>query len=172
MSYLVQEQRKSLLLWSLSLVVVQMPPKGSAKLPSEADFRYNEDRTKVECRACSSGVPPERRTWIELRSAAAHLRYPTHLKSVEQLEDTRCRHQALENERRAESAASGLQDLVFAAQRMEGPVTGHSSDAPTQAEIEMWDEYHANGASFDAGEEKNDPNVQKTLSPQRWRANT
>ncbi|KAJ6607742.1 hypothetical protein B0H10DRAFT_1955997 [Mycena sp. CBHHK59/15] len=162
MSYLVQEQRKSLLLWSLSLVVVQMPPKGSAKLPSEADFRYNEDRTKVECRACSSGVPPERRTWIELRSAAAHLRYPTHLKSVEQLEDTRCRHQALENERRAESAASGLQDLVFAAQRMEGPVTGHSSDAPTQAEIEMWDEYHANGASFDAGEEKNDPNVQKT----------
>jgi hypothetical protein len=100
-----------------------MPPKGSKKLPSEEgtaevyrsndygvnhnglDFRYNEDRTKVQCRACSSGVPVERRTWIELRSAPAHLGYPTHLKAVEQLEDAQRRRQVLELERREESAA-------------------------------------------------------------------
>ncbi|KAJ7502356.1 hypothetical protein B0H11DRAFT_1907460 [Mycena galericulata] len=88
-----------------------MPPKGSKKLPSEEDFRYNEDRTKVQCRASSSGVPVERRTRIELRSAPAHLGYQTHLKAVEQLEDARRRQQVPEDERREESAALGLQDV-------------------------------------------------------------
>ncbi|KAJ7912843.1 hypothetical protein B0H13DRAFT_1874427 [Mycena leptocephala] len=123
------------------------------------DFRYNDDRTKVQCRACSSGVPPERRTWIELRSAPAHLGYPTHLKAVEQLEDARRRRQVLEDERREESAASGLQGVTFAAQRMEGPVTSRPSNVPIQAEIDMWDGYLANSASFDAGDDQDDPDV-------------
>ncbi|KAJ6483374.1 hypothetical protein C8R45DRAFT_1062899 [Mycena sanguinolenta] len=125
------------------------------------DFRYNKDRTKVQCRACSSGVPVERQTWIELRSATAHLGYQTHLKAVERLEETQRQRKALEDERRAESAASGLRHLTFAAPHMEGPVTGRPSNIPTQAEIDMWDGYLANGADFDAGQDQDDPNVRE-----------
>ncbi|KAJ6529324.1 hypothetical protein B0H19DRAFT_1083078 [Mycena capillaripes] len=46
------------------------------------DFIFNEDRTRVECRACSVGFPAEHRTSIAIRSAAKHLESPDHLKPL------------------------------------------------------------------------------------------
>ncbi|KAJ6607323.1 hypothetical protein B0H10DRAFT_2227986 [Mycena sp. CBHHK59/15] len=44
---------------------------------------------------------------------------------------------------------------------MDGPVTSRPSNVPTQAEIDMWDGYLANGASFDAGDDQDDSNVRE-----------
>lgn len=51
--------------------------------------------------------------------------------------------------------------MAFVTQRMEGLVTSRPSNVPTQAKIEMWDGYLANGANFDAGDDQDDPNVRE-----------
>lgn len=95
---------------------------------------------------------------MDVRSGPKHLQYPEHLKAADHLEGVQRRQRQLDIERRAESAASGLQDLHFTAQHLDGPVTGRSN-VRTQAEVEMWERYATDGAQFDAGDAQEDPDA-------------
>ncbi|KAJ7934573.1 hypothetical protein B0H13DRAFT_1855168 [Mycena leptocephala] len=136
------------------LVSSSRPPKGSRNLLRDEvpklrtkqigskcpwiDFIFNEDHTQVQCKACSAGVPIERCTWIAVRSGAKHLRDPKHLKAVERVADARKRAEEFENERRAQSAVTGLSDFTFAApQHVYGPAATGASNARSLAEAEM-----------------------------------
>ncbi|KAJ7798697.1 hypothetical protein B0H14DRAFT_2617681 [Mycena olivaceomarginata] len=129
-----------------------MPPKGSGKL-SEEDFRFNEDRTKVLCKVCSAGVSTERHAWIATKSGAKHMRSPEHLKAVELVQEAQRRLEKFELERRADSAASELQDLSIP----------HEPHIPGPAAVAQSSHarYRANGADFDAGDSTEDPGVQQ-----------
>ncbi|KAJ7269179.1 hypothetical protein C8J57DRAFT_1609392 [Mycena rebaudengoi] len=129
-----------------------MPPKGSGKLRDE-DFRYNEDRSEVQCKACTAGVPPERRQWIALKSAARHLLGHAHLEAVSLAEETRQQNERLAREREADSATEMLRETQLATQNFSGPVADAASRVMSEAEAEMWDDYCMNGAAFSAGDE-------------------
>ncbi|KAJ7229288.1 hypothetical protein C8J57DRAFT_1534601 [Mycena rebaudengoi] len=129
-----------------------MPPKGSGKLRDE-DFRYNEDRSEVQCKACTAGVPPERRQWIALKSAARHLLGHAHLEAVALAEETRQQNERLARDREADSATEMLRETQFATQNFSGPVADAASRVMSEAEAEMWDDYCMNGAAFSAGDE-------------------
>jgi hypothetical protein len=47
------------------------------------DFRFSEDRSRVQCRICNDHLPPERRDWILVKKGASHLTITPHLKNVE-----------------------------------------------------------------------------------------
>ncbi|KAJ7807184.1 hypothetical protein B0H14DRAFT_3152637 [Mycena olivaceomarginata] len=134
-----------------------MPPKGSGKV-QETDFRFNEDRTKVQCKICIG-----RETWIAARSAAAHLLAATHLQAVrlaaERSAEIQRRTENLERERQADSATDELRDIQFAAHHFPGPVAARSSGM-SAAEAEMWEDYRVNGAEFSAGDPPDDPEAQ------------
>ncbi|KAJ7697775.1 hypothetical protein B0H14DRAFT_3655262 [Mycena olivaceomarginata] len=134
-----------------------MPPKGSGKV-QETDFRFNEDRTKVQCKICIG-----RETWIAARSAAAHLLAATHLQAVrlaaERSAEIQRRTENLERERQADSATDELRDIQFAAHHFPGPVAAKSSGM-SAAEAEMWEDYRVNGAEFSAGDPPDDPEAQ------------
>ncbi|KAJ7734971.1 hypothetical protein B0H14DRAFT_3613787 [Mycena olivaceomarginata] len=138
-----------------------MPPKGSGTKLSEEDFIVDPDGSKVECKVCSAGIPSERRVKIGIRSAAKHLQSIEHFKAVERLGNAKRQQERLEDERRAESAASGIQDFTFTHQHIHGPVPSGSSSSglPSAAEVEMWARYEADGAEFDAGNDAADVNV-------------
>ncbi|KAJ7509193.1 hypothetical protein B0H11DRAFT_2427416 [Mycena galericulata] len=139
---------------SIAVVFSSMPPKGSGNLSEE-------ERTRVQCRACSMGVAVERRTWMAVKSGAKHLRYPEHLKAVGQIEAAKSRAEELQNERRVESAASGFRNFTFAApQPISGPSASCASNRRSLAETEMWEEYAMHGADFSAGEDAADPHAQ------------
>lgn len=146
-----------------------MPPKGSGK-PLEgkyiqrceeilkcyfgvAGFRYNEDRTKIQCKIC-----PEHRTWIAIASATRHLTSPSHLQAVDLARSAQQAKEALEKEREADSATSKLRDVQFATtQLVNGPIAAASSRVMSEAEAEMWADYRMNGAEFSAGDEPDKP---------------
>ncbi|KAF7372102.1 hypothetical protein MVEN_00068900 [Mycena venus] len=139
-----------------------MPPKGSGAALSEEVFKYNNERTKVQCKVCSAGVPEELRVWINPQSAKKHeVSSEDHKKALELLKDAKQRAEELERERLAESAARDLRNLTFAAaSNVRGPVaSGSSSGGPSLAEREMWEDYAANGANFDAGDDVEDSHV-------------
>ncbi|KAJ6614901.1 hypothetical protein B0H10DRAFT_2191282 [Mycena sp. CBHHK59/15] len=127
----------------------------------QLDFLYNEDKTKVQCRVCATGVPVERRVWMAPRSAARHLGSEDHKKALGLLEDAKRKREELEKERLAASAAEDLRNLHFAAApNVRGPIGGvSSSHKPSLAETEMWENYALNGADFDAGDDTEDPHV-------------
>ncbi|KAJ7280990.1 hypothetical protein C8J57DRAFT_1501189 [Mycena rebaudengoi] len=129
-----------------------MPPKGSGKLRDE-DFRYNEDRSEVQCKACTARVPPERRQWIALKSAARHLLGHAHLEAVALAEETRQQNERLAREREADSATEMLRETQLATENFSGPVADAASRVMSEAEAEMWDDYCMNGAAFSAGDE-------------------
>jgi hypothetical protein len=122
------------------------------------DFRFNEDRTKVQCKICVG-----RETWIAARSAAAHLLSATHLQAVrlatERSAEIQRRNEILEREREADSATDELRDIQFAAHHFPGPVTAKSSGM-SAAEAEMWEDYRVNGVEFSAGDPPEDPEAQ------------
>ncbi|KAJ7239486.1 hypothetical protein C8J57DRAFT_1245918 [Mycena rebaudengoi] len=143
-----------------------MPPKGSGKLREEGkakksgskalrlrtpvDFLYNEDRSKVKCKACAMG-------WIVAKSAAKHLTTPEHLKAVKAAEEANLRKLALAKERLEDSAIQAYRTASFTPQHPSGPTASGSSTAVrNETEIEMWADYEMNGARFDAGEEPED----------------
>ncbi|KAJ6563160.1 hypothetical protein B0H10DRAFT_1966257 [Mycena sp. CBHHK59/15] len=134
-----------------------MPPKGSGAGLREEDFRYNQEKTKVQCKVCAAGVPEERRIWMAPKSAMKHLGSEDHKKALDLLEDLRRRREELDKERRAESAAKDLRALAFAAPSdVRGPVRMASSSGVSLAEKEMWADYAMNGAEFDAGDDAED----------------
>ncbi|KAJ7469207.1 hypothetical protein FB451DRAFT_1479089 [Mycena latifolia] len=126
-----------------------MPPKGSGHI-READFRYNEDRTKVQCRVCAFGVPVERQTWIEVKSAARHLTSGPHLLAVGLAEDRANRLENLQKEREANSATTELRDIQIALPQFDGPVAS-AVNMMSEAEAKMWADYAENGADFSTG---------------------
>jgi hypothetical protein len=155
-----------------------MPPKGSGTklseegngtdeksiiltLTSPTDFIVDPDGMKVECKVCSAGIPSERHVKIGIRSAAKHLQSIEHFKAVERLGNAKRQQERLEDERRAESAASGIQDFTFTHEHIYGPIPSGSSSSglPSAAEVEMWARYKADGAEFDAGNDAADVNV-------------
>ncbi|KAJ7670812.1 hypothetical protein DFH06DRAFT_1320737 [Mycena polygramma] len=139
-----------------------MPPKGSGAALREEDFRHNEERTKVQCKVCATGVPDELRVWMAPKSAVKHLASDDHKKSLELLEDLRRRRQEMEREREAESAAKDLRALAFAVpSNVQGPIARQSSSGQSLAEKEMWADYAANGAEFDAGDDAEDEHKQQ-----------
>ncbi|KAJ7844014.1 hypothetical protein B0H14DRAFT_2585438 [Mycena olivaceomarginata] len=108
----------------------------------------DQDRSRVECRACNAGLSAERRPSIAARNATKHLQSPDHFKAVERIEDAKNRAEKLQNERRAEAATSGLRDFP------------ELQLAEVFAEIEMWDRYATDGAQFDAGNDQSDGDVE------------
>ncbi|KAJ7450619.1 hypothetical protein FB451DRAFT_1186723 [Mycena latifolia] len=126
-----------------------MPLKGSGHI-READFRYNEDRTKVQCRVCAFGVPVERQTWIEVKSAARHLTSGPHLLAVGLAEDRANRLENLQKEREANSATTELRDIQIALPQFDGPVAS-AVNVMSEAEAKMWADYAENGADFSTG---------------------
>lgn len=120
------------------------------------EFRYNEARTKIQCRVCSAGVTVERRTWIEVRSAPRHLLTPAHLRAVELNKEKQRRTERLEKEREVDSATSNLREVEFTTPHTE-PVASASSRASNEAEAEMWADYRMNGAEFSAGDDIEHP---------------
>ncbi|KAJ7692327.1 hypothetical protein B0H16DRAFT_1851861 [Mycena metata] len=131
-----------------------MPPKGSGAVLSDEDFEYNEAKTKVRCRVCHVEIVP--------RSGPKHLESAEHIKVAELLEDSRRKAEQLRQERVADAAAQNLRDLTFAAKpNVSGPVTamGPSRGQPSAAEAEMWADFAANGAEFDAGDASEDVHV-------------
>ncbi|KAJ7246181.1 hypothetical protein C8J57DRAFT_1678249 [Mycena rebaudengoi] len=133
-----------------------MPPKGTGNLREE-DFKYNDDRTEVQCKACSAGIPQERLKWMAARSAARHLTTAPHLQAVARARDAHQRAERLEKEREADSATNELREIQFAAQHFDGPIAGASSRVMCEAEAEMWEDYRMNGAEFSAGDEVERP---------------
>ncbi|KAJ7794616.1 hypothetical protein B0H14DRAFT_2621752 [Mycena olivaceomarginata] len=114
----------------------------------------DQDRSRVECRACNAGLSAERRTSIAARSATKHLQSPDHFKA-------KTRAEKLQNERRAEAATSGLRDFVFASPHpIQGSIAAGASAGRSLAEIEMWDRYATDGAQFDAGNDQSDGGVE------------
>ncbi|KAJ7635602.1 hypothetical protein DFH06DRAFT_1336620 [Mycena polygramma] len=138
-----------------------MPPKGSGNLLREEDFIFNTDRTRVECRACSTGVPPALRTSIAVLSAIKHLRSPDHSKALARLAEAKSQAERIQNESRAESAAPRLPESLFAAPApLLGPITARGSQVQSLEEMDMWDQYKTAGANFDAGDDKMDVGVE------------
>ncbi|KAF8134134.1 hypothetical protein K438DRAFT_1787318 [Mycena galopus ATCC 62051] len=133
-----------------------MPPKGSGKLLEE-DFTYSEDRTKAQCKICTTGRE------ITARSAAAHLRSAAHLQAVqlgaERNTERQRRHERLEREQAMESATDELRDIEFSTQRFLGPVATTSLKQRSAAEADMWEDYRMNGAEFSAGDPTEDTEV-------------
>ncbi|KAJ7723778.1 hypothetical protein B0H16DRAFT_1472689 [Mycena metata] len=106
-----------------------MPPKGSSNLRNEGnigratDFRFNEDRTQVQCRACNDHLALERRSWILVKNGAGHLTTPPHLKAVQLAKE---RERGRERERET-AAAINVREMQFVAPRFSGPVAAASS---------------------------------------------
>ncbi|KAJ7453511.1 hypothetical protein FB451DRAFT_1185315 [Mycena latifolia] len=135
-----------------------MPPKGSGI--SEEDFSFNEDRTTVQCKVCSSTVPAELRTWITVKNAARHLQSRPHLQAVDQIEEARRAQERLQKERETDSVNAKLQETQFAARNYSGPVASASSTRMSDTEAEMWADYRLNGADFTAGDDNESPDEQ------------
>jgi hypothetical protein len=47
-----------------------------------ADFRFNEDRTEVQCRVCNDHIAEELWSWILVKNGVSHLMKPPHLQAV------------------------------------------------------------------------------------------
>ncbi|KAJ7501671.1 hypothetical protein B0H11DRAFT_1855349 [Mycena galericulata] len=128
-----------------------------------ADFVFSEDRSQVSCRACSVGVPVQLQAWMAVKSGTKHLQYAAHKRAVERVDEARVLAEMLQRERQGESSASGLRDVAFAPQQIHGPITvgaAGSSNHRSEEEIEMWGNYNAHGANFDAGDDEADPQPQ------------
>ncbi|KAJ7433258.1 hypothetical protein B0H11DRAFT_2376311 [Mycena galericulata] len=153
-----------------------MPPKGSRKELSEEgelihwesdevwsnapskDYRYNEERTHVQCRVCSDGVAPELCKWITVRSVQlSHLTSGPHLRAVELAENAKRREEILAKEKAADAATEELREIQFTSRRVDGPLAGASSRVMSEAEADMWADYRINGANFSAGDDVEDP---------------
>ncbi|KAJ7018199.1 hypothetical protein C8F04DRAFT_1329160 [Mycena alexandri] len=126
-----------------------MPPKGSGAVLRPEDFRYNEGKTKVACRVCSTGISEELLPWILPQSGPKHLESVEHGKALELLEDASRKREQLAKERLAESAAQDLHDLTFTPTSIaRGPIAAVSSA--------LGKNYAVNGAEFDAGDDTED----------------
>ncbi|KAJ7764704.1 hypothetical protein B0H16DRAFT_1798016 [Mycena metata] len=91
---------------------------------------------------------------MEPRSGPKHLASEEHRKAVELAEDSRHRREDAQKEREAETAARNLRNSKFAAApSVRGPAAamGTSRGQPGLQEVEMWADFAANGAEFDAG---------------------
>lgn len=125
-------------------------------------FRFNDNKTKVQCKVCTAGVPEGLRLWIFPQSGAKHLQSDDHKKASELVEDAKRKAEERERERLAESATRDLRELTFAAaSNVRGPVHSMtSSNGPSLAEREFWDDYAVNGADFSAGDPADDSDIQ------------
>ncbi|KAK7020956.1 hypothetical protein R3P38DRAFT_2781572 [Favolaschia claudopus] len=129
-----------------------MPTKGQTNLREE-DFRFNQERTQVQCRACNDNLPPERREWIQIKSGQNHLSTGAHTKAVQRGREQQRRKERLGRERDAASATDKLREIAFAVPRTSMSVAGEQSSSQIcEAEENMWEEYRLNGASFTAGD--------------------
>ncbi|KAJ7854848.1 hypothetical protein B0H14DRAFT_2579678 [Mycena olivaceomarginata] len=139
-----------------------MPPRGSGAALSEEVFRFNDNKTKVQCKVCTAGVPEGLRLWIFPQSGAKHLQSDDHKKASELVEDAKRKAEERERERLAESATRDLRELTFAAaSNVRGPVHSMtSSNGPSLAKREFWDDYAVNGADFSAGDPADDSDIQ------------
>ncbi|KAJ7885343.1 hypothetical protein B0H14DRAFT_3431950 [Mycena olivaceomarginata] len=137
-----------------------MPPKGTSKLRDE-DFRFNEDRTEVQCRVCNDHIASELRRWILVKNGASHLTKPPHLQAVRLAKEREMRVIRLEGERGAASATDRLREIQFVAPSFPGPVGATSSAQVSDAERKMWDNYRMNGAEFSAGDNVEKPEMEE-----------
>ncbi|KAJ7143259.1 hypothetical protein C8R46DRAFT_1167848 [Mycena filopes] len=96
------------------------------------------------------------------RSGPKHLLSVEHMKAVGLAEDSRRRREELERERAAEAAAQNLRDLQFVPMSSaHGPVAAMGSARGQRGpqEMDMWADFAANGAEFDAGGDAADAGV-------------
>ncbi|KAJ7223647.1 hypothetical protein C8J57DRAFT_1253487 [Mycena rebaudengoi] len=115
----------------------------------------------MRSKACSAGIPQERRKWIVAKSAARHLTTAPHLQAVGRARDGCQRAERLEKEREADSATDEFREIQFAAQHFDGPIASASSRVMSEAEAEMWEEYRINGAEFSAGDDLESPEAHR-----------
>ncbi|KAJ7206206.1 hypothetical protein C8J57DRAFT_1258525 [Mycena rebaudengoi] len=135
-----------------------MPPKGSGNLREEGKRVHHEEwDLEVQCKACSAGIPQERRKWMVAKSAARHLTTAPHLQAVGRARDGHQGAERLEKEREADSATDEFREIQFAAQHFDGPIAGASLRVMSEAEAEMWEEYRINGAESSAGDDLESP---------------
>jgi hypothetical protein len=126
-----------------------------------ADFRFNEDRTEVQCRVCNDHIAEELKSWILVKNGASHLTKPPHLQAVRLAKEREMRAIRLEEERAAASATDRLREIQFVAPSFPGPVGATSSAQVSDAEREMWDNYRMNGAEFSAGDNVEKPEMEE-----------